>query len=171
MKNSRIVGCCGLLAVLLAGLLMTGCGTPRPQAWNVSVVKLSNRSIRVDLIGVTEADKPYWEGYNLDKYWSIDGDLRRKNAQPLTQFLKTGEAWEVSLTDPKWQEWLDRGATELLVLADLPGHFEPGSADPRRRFLPLTKGAWEKTKRTKHHILDIEIQDSMINIVTPPAAK
>lgn len=164
MKNSKTVGCCGLLAVVLAGVLLTGCGSAQPRPWNVSITKTTSASIQVDLIGVNAAEEPIWQGYNIDKYWS-EGDLRRKDAQPMTQVLKKGQPWVISLKDAKWQAWLNRGATELLVIANLPGHFEPGSGDPRRLFLPLNKGAWN----AKNDTLEIEVQDTMILVLTPRA--
>lgn len=157
-----------LVVSLLAAVFAVGCASTHlhPKAWNISINKTTYASIQVDLIGVTEAEKPYWEGYNIDKYWS-DGDLRRKNAQPLTQVLKMGQPWVVSMNNPKWQEWLNRGATELLVIANLPGHFDAGPADPRRIFLPLDKHAWN----AKNNTLEIEIQDTMILVLTPPKPK
>ena len=152
-----------MLGLLAVGL--TGCGTPGPKPWTLSINKTTSASIQVDLVAVTASEKPYWEGYNLDKYWS-DGDLRRKNAQPLTQILKLNQPWVVPLTDPKWREWLNRGDTELLIIANLPGHFEPGPADPRRLFLPL-QPVWE----TKNNTLAIEVQDTLILVNTPQKPK
>lgn len=164
MNYSKKTARFALVVSLLAAVLAVGCASshPRPKAWNISINKTTYASIQVDLIGVTESEKPYWEGYNIDKYWS-DGDLRRKNAQPLTQVLKMGQPWVVSVSNSKWQEWLNRGATELLVVANLPGHFDAGPADPRRLFLPLDKHAWN----AKNGTLEIEIQDTMILVLTP----
>lgn len=162
MKNSKIIPIC----LVMTAFFLAGCGTPGPRAWNISIDKSTVSSIRVDLIGVTESEKPYWEGYNIDKYW-IEGDQRRKDANPLSAVLKKGQPWVISMNDPKWQAWLNRGATELLVVADLPGHFDAGPADPRRRFLPLTKGLWI----TKNDTLEIEIQNTMILPLTPMKPK
>jgi hypothetical protein len=149
------------MVAICAALFAMGCGSTRPRPWNVSISKSTYASVEVDLIGVKEAEKPYWDGYNIDKYWS-DGDLRRKNARPLTKILKVGQPWVISKDDPKWKEWLDRGATDLLVVANLPGHFDPGPADPRRCYLSLAP-VW----KAKDHTLEIEIQDTMILVQTP----
>ena len=155
---------CLWLAAACATLLLAGCSTS-PRPWTVSISKSTYASVQVDLIGVKEAENQYWDGYSIDKYWS-QGDLRRLNAKPMTQILKMGKPWVVSQTDPKWKEWLDRGATELLVVANLPGHFEPGAADPRRCYLPLGP-VWKAKDKT----LEIEIQDTMILVQTPQKAK
>jgi len=148
--------------ILALTFFACGCGTarPKPQPWNISVTKTTPASIRVDLIGVPDADMPAWESYNMDDYWK-DGDPRRREADKLEQTLQTDQPWVIPNTDPKWNEWLDRGATELLIIADLPGHFEPGSGDPRRLFISLDKHAW------KGDTLIIEVQDTIINNLTP----
>ena len=98
----------------------------------------------------------------MDQYWS-DGDLRRKNADPLTQILNMNQPWKISENDPKWQEWLNRGATKLVVIANLPGKFPPGSADPRLNFFPLGKKCW----KAPNHTLEFEVQDTMVISLTP----
>jgi hypothetical protein len=147
--------------VVAVALLAVGCASI--QRWNVIVNKTTPASIEVDLIGVALLEKPAWEGYSIDKYFTR-GDPRRKNADRLTQTLQIGQPWVVSMDDPKWSAWLGRGATELLVIANLPGRFEPGSADPRRVFVPLNKKAWRP--RIKN-ALDIEVQESVILVLTP----
>ena len=162
-------GVCRLLAFVFVGALASGCaGVPKPKPWNVSIVKNTSDSIRVDLIGITEDEKPAWEAYNLDTYWRDGGDtdLHRKDADPLTQVLKMGQPWVVSANDPKWKQWLDRGDTELLVIADIPGTFDPGPADLRRRFLPLAP-VWD----AKNNTLEIEVKRTEVQVDTPRNAK
>ena len=154
-----------LLLLAALALLPIGCGTPKPKprAWNVSISKQTPASIEVDLIGITEMERPAWEGYDIDKYWK-SGDLRRANADKLSVNLPTGTPWTVSREDPKWQNWMRRGATELLLIANLPGHFAPGSSDPRRVFIPLDKNAWKAKDKT----LQIDVQDDSVRMMTPP---
>ena len=151
----------GLVACVMAALLLAGCAAG-PKPWNLSINKTTSASIQVDVIGISKADEPYWEGYNINTYWS-DGDLRRKDAQPLTQILKLGQPWVIPATNPKWKTWFDHGATELLIIANIPGHFDAGPADPRRRFLPLAKKAWD----AKNDTLEIEVQNTQILPITP----
>ena len=155
-----------LTVVVLACLLSAGCVSSRPTSWNLSITKSTYASIEVDLVGITTAEKPYWQGYDIDKYWNA-GDLRRKNAKPLTQILKMGQPWVISIDNSKWQEWLNRGATELLVIANLPGHFDAGLGDPRRIFLSLNPRDW----KAKNQTLEIEIQDTMILVNTAAKAR
>jgi hypothetical protein len=162
MSTTKFGRVSGLIAGVLAAVLLAGCASTSPKPWNLSINKTTSASIQVDLIGIAKADEPYWQGYNLDKYWS-DGDLRRKNAQPLTQILKMGQPWVIPMTDPKWNEWFAHGATELLIIGNLPGHFDAGPADPRRRFLPLDKKSWD----AKNNTLEIEVQDTQILVNTP----
>jgi len=150
------------VAMMVATGFVAGCSSTHPQPWNISINKTTYASIDVDLIGITELEKPAWEGYDIDKYWR-DGDLRRQNANKITQILKMGQPWTVSIDDPKWQEWMNRGVTELLIIANLPGHFDAGSGDPRRLFLPLDKHSW----KAKDDTLEIEIQDTLILVNTP----
>jgi len=150
----------GMLITVLA-LFACGCQTG-PQPWNLSIKKTTPSSIQVDLIGVPESDKPSWEGYDMTKYWS-DGDLRRSEADKLTQTMQMGHPWIISLDDPKWNEWLDRGASELMIIANLPGTLPSGSADPRRLFIPLDKHAW----KAKNGTLEFEVQDTIIQVLTP----
>jgi hypothetical protein len=156
-----------LTAVLAAvSLLAVGCGIlgkSKPAAWTVSITKKTQASIEIDVIGVTESEKPSWAGYNIDKYWA-PGDPRRKGADKdkLTQTLEFEKAWRIEKKDSKWSHWFDRGATELLIIANLPGKFEPGPTDPRRMFLPLNKKSWDAKKST----LEIEVQDTLIKVLT-----
>ena len=156
----------GLALMSLAiAFFVNGCSTA-PKPWNISITKTTPASIQVDLIGITESEKQKWEGYSMDQYWS-DGDLRRANSRPLTQTLTKDHPWQISENDPKWQEWLDRGATELVIIANLPGKFPPGSADPRLNFFPLDKGAW----KAKNDTLEFEVQDTIVNSLTPQKSR
>ena len=165
MNKAKSSGLGALMAGVVAAGLVSGCGTPGPKPWNLSINKTTPASIQVDVIGIKESENPVWEGYNIDKYWS-DGDLRRINAQPLTQILKLGQPWVIPATDPKWQKWIARGDTELLIIGNLPGCFDAGPADPRRLIIPL-QPVWQ----TKNDTLEIEVQDTLIQVNTPQKPK
>jgi len=145
--------------LLTLALAAAGCRTiPKPVAWNIVITKPAG--IEVDLVGVTQREKPRLEAYSLDKYWS-PGDLERKNADKLTSKPQT-PSWLVSSTDPKWNKWLGRSVTDLCVIANLPGTFE-GAADARREFLPLDKNHW----LAKGQTLEIQVKENRILVLTP----
>jgi hypothetical protein len=155
----------GRFAVLacLFGLLASGCASKQPQPWNVSIVKKTPATIQVDLVGVRQGDKAEWAGRNITEYWSA-GSQVRKDADKLSLNLKMGEPVVIPSTDPKWREWFQHGAQELLVIANLPGEFAPGGEDPRRKFLPLRSQDWEPAKKAT---LEIEVLQSRIQVLTP----
>ena len=152
--------------LLMAGLsqLLVSCQSthPQPAAWDLVITKTVPASIEVDLIGISDIERPAWEGYDLDQYWTA-GDSRRAKADKLSKNLETGQPWVVSRTDHQWQKWLSHGASQLLIMANLPGHFAPGPTDPRRTFLPLAPDRW----KTKNGRLDIEVQDTIVRPLTP----
>lgn len=159
MKSLRLLAC--FVALACFGV---ACGTPnpKPRPWNLSITKTTPASIEVDLIGVNAMERPAWEGYDMDRYWT-SGDLRRANADKLSMNLPSGSSWTVPRDNPKWQQWLQRGATHLLLIANLPGQFTPGPADPRRVFIPLDKNSWDADGGT----LQIEVQDNLVRVLTP----
>jgi hypothetical protein len=147
----------------LAILSLTGCSTG-PSAWNLEIRKTTGSSIQVDLVGVTESEKPKWEAYSMDNYWNNENDPRRTDALKLTHFFGSKEPWLVPKDDPIWQKWFAQGDTELAIIANLPGaNFPAGAGDPRLNFFPLNKGAW----KAKKHTLVFEVQDTIVKPVTP----
>jgi hypothetical protein len=160
MKCTRVALWLGLIA-----FAWTGCqsATPKLRPMNLVLNKMTPASIKVDLIGVSEVERHAWEGYDVDQYWT-EGDSRRANADKLTVNLPTGQSAIIRKDDPHWQSWIQRGADQLLVIADLPGQFTPGPTDPRRIFIPLTRdAAWT----AKGDSLEIQVQDTMVRALTP----
>ncbi|HEV2453241.1 MAG TPA: hypothetical protein VGY98_03210 [Verrucomicrobiae bacterium] len=147
-------------------LCLTGCSTG-PSAWNIKVTQITPGSIQVDLVGITESEKTKWEAYSMDSYWNNEDDPRRANALKLTHFLELNKPWIVSKDDPIWQKWFSHGDTELAIIANLPGNFPPGPGDPRLNFYPLDKGSW----KAKKHTLVFEVQNTIVNPVTPQKSK
>jgi hypothetical protein len=146
----------------IAALSLTGCSTG-PTAWNIKITQITPGSIQVDLVGITESEKPKWEAYSMDSYWNNENDPRRMNALKLTHFLQLNKPWVVPKDDPIWQKWFSHGDTQLAIIANLPGNFPAGAGDPRLSFIPLNKGAWD----AKKHTLSFEVQDTIVNPVTP----
>lgn len=146
--------------LLTLALVAVGCATakPKPIAWNIIITKPAG--IEVDLVGVTQREKPRLAAYAMDKYWS-PRDLERQNADKLSSRPNTA-SWDISDTDPIWKKWLGRSVSDICVIANLPGTFE-GAADPRREFLPLDKKHWDAKGRT----LEIIVQENRIQVLTP----
>jgi hypothetical protein len=144
-------------------LSLTGCSTG-PSAWNLEIRKTTGSSIQVDLVGVTESEKPKWQNYSMDNYWNNENDPRRAGALKLTHFFESKQPWIVSKDDPIWQKWFTQGDTELAIIANLPGaNFPSGEGDPRLNFFPLNSGSW----KAKKHTLVFEVQDTIVKPVTP----
>ena len=151
---------------VLAILSLTGCATG-PSAWNLKITQITPGSIQVDIVGITETEKPKWEAYNMDNYWNNEDDPRRMNALKLTHFLELNKPWVISKDDPIWQKWLARGDTQLAIVANLPGNFPAGPGDPRLNFYSLDTASWKAKKQT----LVFEVQDTIVNPVTPQKGK
>lgn len=118
-------------------------------------------SVEVDLIGVTEREKSYWENYSIDKYWQ-PGDPGRRDAEKFTIRLDDGQSRILPLPDPIWDKWLSRGAIYLVVIAHLPGDFQGMARDPRREILSLDRKNWKVSKP----LIQIEIQERQIKVLT-----
>lgn len=156
------------LCILLAAIALgeAGCSsTPKakPVAWRVSIAKETPASIEVDLVGVSPSDKPYWQNnVKPDDYWKA-GNSVRKGAQKVSTIFQDSPTWVLQAEDPIWAKWFSYGATELMVIANLPGKYDNGPYDRRRVFLPLDKKVWAAKDRT----LRIQIQDEFIRVLTP----
>ena len=100
-----------LLPVLLT---LTGCesckpGKPGPITYfpvQVSLApSLQGKSVLVDLVGVSEPNRPRWEAYSMSKYWK-DGDPMRQNAVKKTFNFTSGSALtgKLEASDPVWNQ-------------------------------------------------------------------
>ena len=157
----------GLVLLLMGSLCWTGCGTPRPKprAWSLEIQKATTASIQVDLIGVTPLERYAWEDYPINMYWQPGNARRAAERDKLTHAFDVGQAsWTVGRTNQIWQTWLQRGVTELLLIADLPGKFEDQAKDARRMFVPLDKNAWRATDWT----LQFVVTETRFQTLTPP---
>jgi hypothetical protein len=145
------------LGVAAAAVLVGGCGAAGPGKYNVAVkpgegLREAGRfqSFEVDLIGANKSQADVLRSYPLQRYFS--GSDQERNDAPRKTLAFTADSpgpKELLSTDPIWKEWLDKGATDLVVLSSI------GSTEARRRLiLPLATDRWEG--RT----FDIEVQRS-----------
>jgi hypothetical protein len=140
----------GVAAACLAGLA-GGC-----EGFNVHVLLDKNdpglkdakgtlKSIEVNIVAVNDTELPRWEQMSMSSYWEPDNPIRKSAVKYVMTFgEKAPEEQLLKKTDPIWQTWKERKATQLLILAFLPGIADqPGKADPRRVILTLDSSKWE----------------------------
>ena len=154
----RILSLASVVAVLAAG-----CGTPQPKAYVIFIDPKTSSSVPVDLVAVTDADFDDFMAYPVSRYW-LPHDPVRDAADKIKVQISGGIASpsELKVTDTHWRQWLHRGVTHLVVIADLHGDDfkDAGKLDPRRRDIDLKKRFDSKT-------IDVEIQDRAVKITTP----
>jgi hypothetical protein len=134
------------------------------QAFNVSVDRseaLRERTVRVDLVGLSDFDKTKWEAISLGAYWepgNPDRTTARDEGFLLPWVFHTGavESRKVlSKNDAIWGKWKARNAMHLCVMADnLPGQ--------KRLVVPLDKSRWET------QTIEIILRDRKIFLRTNP---
>ena len=152
--NRHLIPCVGAAALLLAVCaLLSGCasckpGKPGPLGkYQIDVnldPSLKDASVAVDIVGVTPLIAPRWDNYSMKQYWQPQDEMR-EGADKITFTLGNNVMnHSISANDPKWNDWLKRGVTKVVVLADLPGALDEkvGSLDARRQMLSLDKCDW-----------------------------
>ncbi len=167
MKNSpaKVLSLVALLAAIALITMAPSCQGPVVSSWNVVITKKTPASIEVDLVGVTAAEKRFYEGVTMEDYWKSGSSVRR-DADKLSQILQLDQPWTVSASDPQLQAWLRRGVQEVLLIADL-----PGSSGLWKVTLPLDKKAWDsKSEDYKQKTLKINILETRIEVMTPRKA-
>ena len=177
MNLRTFSGLRAFVALAVAGLpFLTGCKTCPPgtvgkiQRYNVQVnldSALQNGSVRVDLVGINPSNLPRWEAYGMSKYWK-DGDaMRAGQVEKITFKFSPGTTVNtLAFADGMWDKWLAKGATHLLVLADLPGSFPqdlPGNGDPRRHSESPDQCHWPDKTNT----IAFQVRQSGVELLTP----
>ncbi|QOJ18278.1 MAG: hypothetical protein HRU76_12080 [Phycisphaeraceae bacterium] len=101
-------------------------------------------SFEVDIVGVTELDKPTWEAQNVDDYFS-PRNARRANATRHTMSFSNQQPQPQTLRyDAQvWNTWRNQGAMHVVLLASIPGSGVTSTGgDTRRLVLPLSTARW-----------------------------
>jgi len=175
MRKIIWVGFVAGVAVLWSGCETCKPGKPGPIGkYNIGITLdqslKDSQDMLVDLIGVNPASRPSWEAYDMGSYWK-PGDPKRRDALDKVTFdLGAGKTLTntLSLSDPHWSNWLARGSSHVMVLANTPvpasEGSKPGNQDRRRQILPLDRCHWPKGTTT----LNLLVQQSGIEILTPP---
>ncbi len=124
-------------------------------------------SIQVDFVGVNNSELAAWNAKPIDDYFA-PGDVFRDSADKKTLDFADGSVSVQTLqsTDPVWQRWKSKGASHVVVIADLPGYNIPmGGIDLRRQTIPLSAGSWERSPPV------ITVQVGPTGIILVPAPK
>ena len=166
--NSNQIKTIAKLSVLFAVLavitaITAGCHGVGP--WNLSINKPTTASIRVDLLGVTALEKVQWQNnVKPDDYWKPNSPIRNGALErTLTNDFQVGATWAVSKPNAIWDKWFSYHATDLMIMADLPGGpYDNSAFDRRRIFLPRDSKAW----KAKDQTLEIRVEDNFIRVLT-----
>jgi hypothetical protein len=165
--NPKQIKTIARLSLLSATLTVIGAGCHGVAPWNLNITKpaTASKSIRVDLLGIKASEKDQWQrDVKPDDYWQANSPIRNDVlSRTITNDFQGGATWYISKTNAIWGKWFSYHATELLIMADLPGGpFSNSDSDRRRKFLPLDTKAW----KTKDQTLEITIEDSQIQVLT-----
>lgn len=160
-----------LLLLLAWCIMLFGCGTPAPNPRPVNLIlnanqNLGSSTVRVDVIGVNSTDQNSLSGYPVDAYFNPANPLRQSLNKKTFVFGEGQPAsYVLPMDDPVWGQWMDRGAENLLIIADLPGIFKEGS-DMRRVVLPLDEYRWPNGWFWRTTTIQLEIQAPLIQLET-----
>jgi len=123
-------------------------------------------SIEVDIIGVSPARAAVWDAQSLNNYFAA-ANMERQTADRHTMTFGAGSTapQTLSSTDDMWDKWMAGGATQVYVMASLPGISTDaaGEADPRRLILPLDTRHWERGQTIK-----VEVRRNSLEALTGP---
>ena len=161
-RNTLVAFAVGLLA---QGCASSGHNSGKPVAWNIKVTKSTAASVEADLLGISPSEDSYWrQSVKPDDYWNPNKAIRRQALERAkTTRFEQGPTFVLKIDDPIWNKWRSYGATELLVMVNLPDKHSNDESDPRRLIIPIGKKAWE----AKANTLELEILDGQIRVLTP----
>ncbi|MEX2217767.1 MAG: hypothetical protein WD749_03325 [Phycisphaerales bacterium] len=158
-----------MVAVALGAGLLGGCAAG-PGKYDVAVRPAEGLrdgagripSFEVDLVGVNPTDAERLRSYSVSDYFSGSDPVRADADRKTLAFTAAKPGPQtLSLKDPVWKTWSSHGATELVVLANIPGVGGSGPNDRRRLVLPLSTDRWKGSD------IEIEIQRSGVVCRTP----
>lgn len=143
--TSKLVSLFGFaITVSFCGCVSQGV---QPHSFEVRVDNsLKDASMEIHAIGVNPVEATRFAEMSVSDYWKSGNPVRMSNTPQKVKFnLPSQERMKLSSESPVWNEWLSRGATEIVFIADLPGDYEDkrGNSDRRRIILPLDSNCWE----------------------------
>jgi hypothetical protein len=148
LKKLRVAVLCMTL------ILLSGCDAP--EVVIVVAPEYADATIQIDFVKVPRSEIGIWMAKDLNAYFSHADPLRAQAVERDAIYSVHYNIPDLNYKgliptdDPVWERFkFDTGSGEqdfdILVLADLPGVFEPGPNDPRRRVIPLYRKAWPTT--------------------------
>lgn len=129
-----------LTATAAIGLsFLTACSSSLTSVTLQGSPSVTSSSVLVDVVGIGPNNQAlkltpvsrYWQGGSAQ----AKGDSKSYRFGP-----NSPQTYTLGANDPIWKHWQAIGATEVMVIADLPGVFadQPGDADARRKILPMS---------------------------------
>ena len=143
MKNPRLL----LVAVLASGLaLSTGCSSRLSTVNLQGSASVAAASVQVDVVGLNSGNQTL-KAIPVPQYWRGANAQSKADTKSFRFGPNSPQTYTVGPNDPIWKHWSATGATEVMVIADLPGVFSdlPGDADQRRKIIPLASKATSAT--------------------------
>jgi hypothetical protein len=161
----------GVVVVALVATVIGGCGPSAPKAGRYTIVinpsgADDNQAYDVDLFGVAKAGEfESWDSESVGGHFAGGQSAQvRADRKPRTLHWEVGDSGSKQMyaTDANWEDWIPRGAWFLVIASNR----EFIGAGGRRQYedpivIPLDRRRW-KTK-----LIEIEIQNSGILVVTP----
>ena len=100
---------------------------------------MASSSVLVDVVGIGPNNQAL-KGTPVSRYWQGGSAQAKGDSKSFRFGPNSPQSYTLGPNDPIWKHWHDIGATEVMVIADLPGVFAdaPGDADARRKLLPMS---------------------------------
>ena len=128
------------------------------------------KSVQVDVIAVSDAELQRWQTVPVDTYWAPGGSGLFTTADKKTlafSFQENVTSKTLPATDPVWNNWKQKGAMDLVLVARIPGLSGgggAGAADPRRLIITLNGCRWDDTKKP----LEIRVSSAGLTSLSQP---
>jgi hypothetical protein len=162
---------CGVTLFTAVGC---GCGPTRhPVNVSMSPQFGNNKpAIEVVITALNHQEADYLAQYPMSRFFA-PGDTERGGLDKIVMEFGPNSQGTQSFTpaskddwERHWRVWEGRQATQLFVMAFLPGRFEdkPGNLDARRQAVPLGKCKWEKDDSP----INFELTPAKLELLTPP---
>ena len=129
-----------LAAAATAGFaLLTGCSSSLSTVSLQGSPSVATSSVLVDVVGIGPNNKAL-EVTPVSRYWQGGSAQAKGDSKSFRFGPNSPQTYTLGPNDPIWKHWHDIGATEVMVIADLPGVFAdaPGDSDARRKILPMS---------------------------------